>query len=163
MLKVLPLKRRSRYGLTVVLVSGLVLLSGGLVSARPNAEEKARSCIALRAMARVYMAYGDYAKAQPLTEQALTLAKTKNASEAEVCSCLLDLAYLYKHQGRLIDAEKMCDLALELQKKLYYKNHPFIAGTLKILASIYQEQAKYHQARSALDQAMSIMQTSHLP
>jgi hypothetical protein len=70
------------------------------------------------------MACGDYEKAQPLAERALRLAKAKTGSDSEICSCTLDLAYLYGNQGRLTDAEAMCKQGLDLQKKLYYEDHP---------------------------------------
>ncbi len=69
-------------------------------------------------MARVYMAHGDYTKAQPLAEKALTLAREKDASDSERAMCLIDLATLYKNQNKLVDAEKMSELVLELQKKI---------------------------------------------
>jgi tetratricopeptide (TPR) repeat protein len=149
--------------LILILVCSLILLNSNIAIGMPNIEKRGQSCKVLRSMARVYMAYGDYAKAQPLAEQALTLAKTKNASDSELCSCLIDLAWLYKNQGKLADAEKICKLGLKLQEKVYYKNHPYVAYTLRILSSIYQGQSKYHQAKTALDQAMVIMQASHPP
>ena len=103
-------------------------------------------------MARVYIAGGNYAMAQPLAENALTLAKAKDDSDSELCKCLIDLAFLYKNQGRFSDAQEVCKLGLELQKKIYYKDHPYVAGTLRILSSIYQGQGKYHLARETLDQ-----------
>ena len=122
---------------------------------------KSPKCTTLRRMARVYMAFGEYAKAQPLAEQALTLAKTSDVSDSELAMCLLDLATLYNSQNKLLDAEKMCTLGLQLQKKTLYKGHPYVAYTLRTLGSIYKEQGKYSQASSALDEAMAIMSESH--
>jgi tetratricopeptide (TPR) repeat protein len=147
----------------LVLVLGLVLLKGSMADGKPWQGQKSPPCKTLRSMARVYMAYGDYAKAQPLAEEALALARTKNASDSELCLCLIDLAWLYRNQGKLADAEKICKLGLKLQEKVYYKNHPYVAYTLRILSSIYQGQSKYHQAKTALDRAMVIMQASHSP
>ena len=107
------------------------------------------------------MAYGEYAKAQPLTEKALTLAKRENTSDYELAMCLIDLATLYTYQKKLIDAEEMCQSGLRLQEKVLYKNHPYLAYTLSTLGSIYCKQGKYHQANSALDEAIAIMLDSH--
>jgi len=147
----------------VVLVLGLVLLllKGGIADGKPWQGQKSLPCKTLRSMARVYMAYGEYAKAQPLAERALTLAKRKGACDSELAMCRIDLATLYKNQNKLLDAEKMCELGLKLQERALYKNHPYIAYTLRTLSSIYQEQGRYREARSALDKAMAVMLDSH--
>ena len=134
-------------------------IAGGINN--PNTGDKSRSCRALRSMARIYMACGDYAKAQPLAEQALIMAKDTNASDAELCSSLIDLAYLYKDIGKFEDAESMCSLGLRLQEKVYYKDHPYIAYTLRILSDIYQGQGRYTEAQLTLDRAMDVMLKSH--
>ena len=161
-----------------------------------------------RAMARVYMADGNYAKAQSLAEDALTLAcekdsyivkrllndssvverlrsssrKTSNvlrddrrntsdetsfatddrSTLDEISKCLIDLAFLYKNQGKFSKAQTVGELGLELQKKIYYKYHPYIASTLRILSSIYQSQAKYELAEETLSEAICIMRKTHL-
>jgi tetratricopeptide (TPR) repeat protein len=119
--------------------------------------QNASSSAALRSMARVYMACGQYAKAQPLLERALNLAQTTNAPDAELCACLIDSAYLYKEQGNLSQAERLCRLGLELQEKVYRPNHPYVAYTLRILGEIYRKQSRYQQAKNVLDRAIAIM------
>ena len=156
-------KQRHIKSLVFVLICSLVLFNSGTVNGKPRLIEKNSSCNALRIMARVYMTYGDYEKARPFAERALTLARTKNASDLQLSLCLIDLAWLYRNQGKLADAEKICKLGLKLQEKVYYKNHPYVAYTLRILSSIYQGQSKYHQAKTALERAMVIMQASHPP
>lgn len=108
------------------------------------------------------MAYGEYAKAQPLAEKALTLARTKEASDSELAMCFIDLATLYTYQGKLVDAEEMCKSGLQLQEKILCKNHPYLAYTLRILSSIYYEQGEYYKAKSALDEAVVIVLNSHI-
>lgn len=151
-------KSKTRF---VILVLGLVLLNGGIADGKPWQGKKNLPCKTLRSMARVYMAYGEYAKAQPLAELALTLAKRKGACDSELAMCRIDLAVLYKNQNKLLDAEKMCKLGLKLQKKALYEKHPYVAYTFRTLGSIYQEQGKYDKAKSALDEAMAIMLDSH--
>jgi tetratricopeptide (TPR) repeat protein len=123
--------------------------------------KKDLSCKTLRAMARVYMAYGEYTKAQPLAEQALSLAKSRGESDSELSMCLIDLATLYKSLDKLIDAQIMCEQGLELQKKVLYESHPYVAYTLRTLSSIYTEQGNYTKATKAMDKAMAIMLESH--
>jgi len=150
-------------GLLLVLVLGSVLLNASIADAKAQRVRKSPSSKTLRSMARIYMAYGEYGKAQPLAEQALTLARKTKAADSELAMCLIDLAVLYKGQGKLNDAEEMCELGLKLQEKVLYKKHPYVAYTWRILSSIYQEQGRYDQARSALDKAMAIMLDSHSP
>ena len=116
-------------------------------------------------MARVYMADGNYVKAQALAENALTLAKAQTGSNSveERSKCLIDLAFLYKNQGKFAEAQKVCEKGLELQKQIYYKDHPYIASTLRILSSIYLGQEKYIEAQEILAEAIEIMRKSHLP
>ena len=154
-------KQGERKNLFCILVCSLFLSSVAIAAGNLNVSENFNSCRSLRSMARIYMACGDYAKAQPLAEQALIMAKDTNASNAELCSSLIDLAYLYKDIGRLEDAESLCSLGLRLQEKVYYKDHPYIAYTLRILSDIYQGQGRYTEAQLTLDRAMDVMLKSH--
>jgi len=107
------------------------------------------------------MAYGEYIKAQPLAEQALTCAKRRGESDSELSMCLIDLGTLYKSQNKLLEAEKLCEQGLKLQEKVLYKSHPYVAYTLRTLASIYLEQGNYIKAENTMDKAMDIMLESH--
>jgi len=135
-------------------LSGLLLLSAVVTS---TSAANVRSTGSLRSMARIYMASGGYDKAQPLLESALALAKRADASDSEMCACVLDLAFLYKNQGRLAEAEEMCRLGLELQKKVNGPNHPHVAHTLRIMSQIYQGQVRYDRAADSLEQGLAIM------
>lgn len=104
-------------------------------------DKKANSCRILRSMARIYMAYGEYAKAQPLAEQALAVAKATNSPDTETSCCLIDLAWLYNNQGKMAEAENLCRSGLELQEKAYYKEHPYVAYTLRILTQFTRVRA----------------------
>ncbi len=79
-------------GIFPVLILSL-MLNTGITNGRSLSAGKKHSSSpkTLRSMARVYMAYGEYAKAQPLAEQALTLAKRNGASNSELSMCCLRL------------------------------------------------------------------------
>jgi tetratricopeptide (TPR) repeat protein len=139
----------------------LILPNTGAADEKSKASVKSPSSKTLRSMARVYMAYGEYAKAKPLAEKALTQARAEGAADSELAMCLIDLATLYTYQGKLADAEEMCKLGLTLQKKTLYKNHPYLAYTSRTLSSIYYEQGEYSKAKSALDEAVVIMLDIH--
>ncbi|MCJ7693264.1 MAG: tetratricopeptide repeat protein, partial [Sedimentisphaerales bacterium] len=161
-LKLLPPVQCKYKYLVLVLLFSATLFTDAHAAGKPPANKKAPTSNKLRALARIYMAYGDYDKAQPLAERALTVAKTANDPDLQVSSCLIDLGWLYKNQGRLDEAEQMCQMGLGLQKKIYYEEHPYLAYTFRILSSIHQEQGRYRQATNDMDQAMAIMRQSHL-
>ena len=150
-------KPRKIKGTVLVLLCACLVFCDRALGAGKTPAEEAHSSAALRSMARVYMACGGYEKAQPLLERALNLAQTTNAPDSQVCACLIDLAYLYEQQGNLGQAETMCRLGLELQEKVHNPNHPYVAYTLRILSEICRGQGRYHEARSTLERAMTIM------
>lgn len=148
--------------------AGSALRSGGTGSAasvkaaaRRGVDRENVSCRSLRVMARVYMAHGEYDRAQPLAEKALSAARQRNESKEEQSLCLLDLAYLYGNQNRFSDAEQLCKQGISLQKKIYYEEHPYIAYGLRTLSSIYDGQGRLAEAKEAIEKAMSIMRLSH--
>jgi len=139
----------------------IILLNSSFAGESPAINRASLSTKTLRSMARVYMAYGDYAKAQPLAEQALASAKTKSAADSELCLCMIDLAYLYINQNRLDEAEQLCIAGLNLQEKIYTKDHPYVAYTLRTLGAIYRDQGKFTQAWASINRAMTIMLACH--
>jgi tetratricopeptide (TPR) repeat protein len=157
-----------RFRLLVVLL--MLAIAGGVFVAAVNlrrrptnvtATEKIPRCGTLRSMARIYMAYGEYAKAQRLAEEALIQARKQDASNTELATCLIDLGTLYSLQGRLSEAEEMCNLGLQLQKKTLFDEHPYIAQTLRTLSTIYRRQERFGKAKKALDDAIGIVQHRH--
>ncbi|MHC4721607.1 MAG: tetratricopeptide repeat protein, partial [Planctomycetota bacterium] len=156
-----PPKQQYIRSLAFILICGIALIRPAPAEGQSALSRTAHSANALRSMARVYMAVGEYAKAQPLAEQAVALARSGGVSDAELSLCMIDLAWLHREQARLADAEKMCIEGLELQEKAYGRDHPYVAYTLRILASVYQDSGKYRLAAPVLDRAMAIMQASH--
>jgi len=155
-----PVCRQARSKIaSLVLFFTCLVFCGGALGVQPTPAKQARSSSALRSMARVYMACGGYEKAQPLLETALNQAQATNASDSELCACLIDLAYLYKEQSNLSQAETMCRLGLALQEKIHHANHPYVADTLRILSEICRGQGRYEEAKSTLDRAITIMRT----
>jgi tetratricopeptide (TPR) repeat protein len=132
-------------------------------AAQPVSGESSSVCSpkTLQAVARIYMSNGDYGKAEKFANKALDAAVAKEGAEEDTASCLIDLVWVYKNQGRLLEAEKTCLLGLKLQQQIYYKDHPYIAYTLRILGSIYQAQGRYSQAGETLDKAMTIIRKCH--
>jgi tetratricopeptide (TPR) repeat protein len=112
---------------------------------------------ALQALARICMSKGEYDKAETLIDRALSAV----TSDEDKSSCLIDRAWVYKNQGRFAQAEQSCLLGLQLQQKLYYADHPYIAYTLRILGSIYQAQGDFRSATESFERAISIIRKCH--
>ncbi|MHC4702414.1 MAG: tetratricopeptide repeat protein, partial [Planctomycetota bacterium] len=144
---------RQKIAIALALLLISLIFSARTAGASATRTQKALSHNSLRAMARVYMASGSYDKAQPLLESALDLARTSNAPDSDLCACTLDLAYLYKNQGKLAEAETTCLAGLDLQEKVYSPKHPYVTYTLRILSEIYRAQGRYQQAADALERA----------
>jgi tetratricopeptide (TPR) repeat protein len=69
-------------------------------------------------LASIYKSQGQYAKAEPLYQQALELRKRLLGHEhLSVTQSLSNLAYLYESQGRFAEAEPLSQQALELSKR----------------------------------------------
>jgi tetratricopeptide (TPR) repeat protein len=153
----LSTKGLNKHSIIPALICISLVFSIGIRSAPATPVKRAYSCGSLRSMARVYMASGGYEKAQPFLVKALNLARETNASDSEMSACMLDLAYLYKNQGRLVEAETICLSGLELQEKAYSQSHPYVAYTLRILSEIYRMQARYSEAVNTLERALTIV------
>ena len=137
-------------------------LFANISNGKSELTKRSPSSRTLRSMARVYMSYGEYAKAQPLAEKALNQTQSEGAPDSELAMCLIDLATLYTYQGKLADAEKLCKAGLSIQKKILYKYHPYLACTIRLLGSIYYEQGRYTEAKITIDEAVSIMHNYHI-
>jgi tetratricopeptide (TPR) repeat protein len=152
-----PLANSKKKNRLFILFCISIVISLAITSASAAPLKRASSSGSLRSMARVYMACGSYEKAQPLLERALNLAEENSTDDSEMYACMIDLAFLYKNQGRLAEAETMCLSGLGLQKKVNGQNHPYVAYTLRILSEIYKMQARYQEAVETLEQALTIM------
>ncbi len=89
---------RKKISISLVVITAI--LFGSLQAQAGAGKIKNPSSRKYRSMARVYMAYGQYQKAQPLAEQALSQAKKDNIDGRELSACLFDLAYIYNKQNK---------------------------------------------------------------
>ena len=88
-----------------------ILLATAFVYARPApavTESIRRFQLAedTSALARIYMAHGDYDKAQKLVNKAMDAVATQENADEQRSSCLIDLAWIYKNQGRFSRGRK---------------------------------------------------------
>ena len=151
--------KKKKISISLIVITTILL--GGM-QAHAGAEKINKSSSRkYRSMARVYMAWGQYQKAQPLAEQALEQAKKDVVGDRELSACLIDLAYIYNKQNKYDQAEKVCRQGLELQKQAYYERHPYVAYTMRTLADIYCGKGDSAAARQLLNDAVAIMLEVH--
>ena len=79
---------RKKISISLVVIA--VILFGTVQADAGIRKIKNPSSRRYRSMARVYMAYGQYQKAQPLAEQALQQAKKDSVDDRELSACLID-------------------------------------------------------------------------
>jgi len=153
-------KANNKHILVAIIAFVFLICLPGISSSKDMSSDN--SCRALRSMARLYVSCGKYTKALPLAQKALSQAEmNEDVSDSELTSCLIDWAWVYKSRMQFAKAEQVCKRGLELQKIVYYENHPYVAYTLRTLSSIYQGQGRYKEAGDSLNQAMAIMLENH--
>ncbi len=117
----------------------------------------------LRHIARLYMAYGEYNKAEGYLLRALQSSRSDNASESETAVCMIDLATLYSYQDRLAESEELFWRGLDAQQKALGSDHPYAAHTLRNLTAVYIRQHRLDRAAETLEWAFDIILKHHTP
>ncbi len=111
----------------------------------------------LDGVGRYLLLRSQYAQAEPLLQQALTLRQqVLGAEDAETADTLNTLAYLYVLSGRYQQAERLVQPALDIYERVLGPEHSQVAFALNTLASIYMCTGRYVQAEPLLMQALSI-------
>ena len=113
----------------------------------------------LRSMARTYLAFGDYEKAQTFAQKALDKANN-SADLGEKAICLIDMATIYSYQDRLAKSEKLFTQGIQLQKQALFGNHPYVAQSMRMLCEVYRRQGDYSRARQTLTEAIEMMRAN---
>src|SRR5262249_49735006 len=121
---------------------------------------------ALNNLATLYQAQGQYAKAEPLFLRALQIYEDKLGKDhPHVVNALNNLAALCLAQGQDATAEPpphsaradlLAHLALKIHEDKFGKNHPHVANSLNILATLYQAQGQYAKAEPLFQRALQI-------
>src|SRR6476661_2405221 len=76
--------------------------------------------------------------------------------ESELSSSLNYLAELYKSQGRYSEAEPLLLQAVEIDRRVFQKNHPNLANSLNNLAELYHYQGRYSETENLYLQVLEI-------
>ena len=102
-------------------------------------------------------AAGDYARAEPLLQQALAVdEKALGPNHPDVATNFNNLARLYQSQGKNAEAEPLYKHALAIDEKALGPDHPDLARDLNNLALLYQTQHKNAEAEPLHKRALAI-------
>jgi tetratricopeptide (TPR) repeat protein len=102
---------------------------------------------------------GDYAKAEPLFQQALQIRKKALGPEhPDTANSLNNLAFLYSRIGDYANAEPLFQEAVQLNKKLLGRDHPDTARSLLNQGVLYSQMGDYARAEPLYQEALQINQ-----
>ncbi|WNZ44126.1 tetratricopeptide repeat protein [Leptolyngbya boryana CZ1] len=114
-------------------------------------------------MYRLYQA-GEFGKAIELAEKVLAIAeKILPPNHPNLAQSINNLAFLYRAQGRLSEAEPLLQRALKIRETVLPPNHPDLAQSINNLASLYQAQGRLSEAEPLLQRALKIRETALPP
>ncbi len=99
---------------------------------------------------------GQYAEAKELLLQACTLHEQLGPQHLDLAGSLSNLAALYYHQGKYIEAEPLYCRALAIFEQQLGSQHPDTAQSLNNLALLYEQQGKYTEAEPLHQRALVI-------
>jgi tetratricopeptide (TPR) repeat protein len=89
---------------------------------------RSRQTPCLNNLALLYFTRGQYAKAEPLYQRALSIwEKALGREHPDVANSLHNLALLYKTQGQYAKAERLYERALAIREKALGPEHPGVA------------------------------------
>jgi len=104
--------------------------------------------------------HAQYAQAEPLLRQALTIRKqVLEATHPDSAYTLSDLGVLYLTQGKYQDSAPLLEQALKIREQSLGLEHPDTAASLNNLALLYYVQGKYVLAEQLYQQALHIRQS----
>lgn len=141
----------------------MLAAAGSSLEAAIAKQDPVKSARMLRSLGRLYMAYGQYDRAEQYIQTALEKAGNPAGDSSERAICLIDMATLYSYQDRLAEAEAMFARGLEAQRAAIGDRHPYVAHTLRNLSAVYRKQGELEKAGAVLDEAFAIMLDYHVP
>ncbi len=105
----------------------------------------------------MYQGIGDYARAEPLFQEALEIRKrVLGAEHPDYVTNLNNLALLYYHKGDYVQAEALYHEVLEIGRHTFGSEHPHYAASLNNLAGLYQTTGQYSRAEPLFQEALEI-------
>jgi CHAT domain-containing protein/tetratricopeptide (TPR) repeat protein len=111
----------------------------------------------LNHLALLYAALGEYARAEPLYEQAREVFKrVLGEQHPEYATVLSNLAVLCDARGEYTRAKPLFEKALEIHRQALGERHPSYATTLNNLAMVHVYTGEYVRAKPLLEKSLEI-------
>lgn len=111
----------------------------------------------LNNLAHLHEQQAQYAKAEPLREEALQIRQTLYGEQHEyVAYSLNELARLYNRQEQYRKAEPLLKHSLAIKEQLHGPDHTSLASSLNNLAMTYTELGEYAKAETLYQRALNI-------
>jgi serine/threonine protein kinase/tetratricopeptide (TPR) repeat protein len=108
-----------------------------------------------------YMELGQFAKAQPQLARARQLREQKLGSEhVETLECMDSLSKVHWLQGRLDDAEALCQKVVEVRRQQQGDDHLDTLNSLNNLATLMFERGSYDTAERLYEQILDAKRAS---
>ena len=108
-------------------------------------------------LARVYLASGKYAEAEPLLKKSMELREaTQGTDTAQNARGMNSMAEFNETMGNYAEAEQLYKKALEIRRAKYGNDNPQTAQSLRSLASLYKTMGRYEDARKMASEALDI-------
>jgi eukaryotic-like serine/threonine-protein kinase len=112
----------------------------------------------MRVMGDVYRNLGLYSAAAPLLEQAVARGERAGVDEGELATALQRLAIVYRHQGRLAEAETALRRSSDIRRSRGTDQGTQFASALRSLGNVYQLRGLYGEAEPLLREALEIQE-----
>jgi tetratricopeptide (TPR) repeat protein len=134
-------------------------LAEKLVAVKKQGPEDREAAGFINLLAGLYYQMGDYAKAEPLFQEALRIRRrVLGAEHPRTAASLSNLAELYQVVGDYVKAEPLLEEALRIRQKALGAEHPDTASSLNNLGLLYKTEGDYGKAEPLLQEALRIRQ-----
>jgi non-specific serine/threonine protein kinase/serine/threonine-protein kinase len=115
-------------------------------------------------MGQVYHSLGLLTTAARLKERALEVARQMpDQREADVAGMELELAWLYRFQGRLTDAIALCRDGLARREKAYGHTHYETARAVRLLGILLRDAGDFPEAQRLLEDSVTVLEETRGP
>jgi tetratricopeptide (TPR) repeat protein len=103
--------------------------------------------------------HGQYAQAEPLLQQALSIRqRLLEPNHLDTASTLNDLGALYLTEGKYQQSEPLLQQSLEIRERELGVKHPDTATSLNYLALLYRSKGEYRRAEKYYQRALNIQE-----
>ena len=126
--------------------------------------EHPKTAFSLNSLAGLYLAIGDYAKAEPLFRRALAIhEKTFGPGHPNTATSVNNLALLYYSMRDYARAESLFRRALGIYEKAFGPENPSTATSLNNLAELHRATGDYLKAEPLCQRALAIHEKAFGP